>query len=127
VRHFDPAEVSSGSCASLRYARDARGMSAMPSTATELVLRNEPSRCARTGLMHCSKNWCLGLDVRHGLARIQIPEIGVDAPINIRHATLAIRYVAHAMRCGVHNPIAAIAALSKKRKIPRAVCISSDR
>src|SRR5262245_63325078 len=79
----------------------------------------------------------LGLDVRHGhprllgdhktFARIQIPEIGVDAPINIRDATLAIRYVAHAMRCGVHNPIAAMAALSKKRKIQRAVCISNDR
>jgi len=59
-------------------------------------------------------------------ARIQIPEIGVDAPINIRHATLAIRYVAHAMRCEVHNPIVAVAALSKKTKYPRALRISNE-
>jgi hypothetical protein len=49
------AHVRFGSCASPGYARDARGMSAMPPIATELVLRNEPSRSVTSGLMHCSK------------------------------------------------------------------------
>jgi len=40
------AHVRFGSLASHRYAHDARGRSAMPPIATELVPRNEPSRCA---------------------------------------------------------------------------------
>src|SRR6266478_1578545 len=39
-------QVRFGSWASPRYARDARGTSAMPPIATELVLRNEPSLSA---------------------------------------------------------------------------------
>jgi hypothetical protein len=46
---------SDGSCASPRYARDARGTSAMPPIATELVLRNERSRCAMCGRLRVGK------------------------------------------------------------------------
>jgi hypothetical protein len=49
LRDFDAAFDRFGSNASRRYARDARGMSAMPPLATKSVPRNEPSRYATSG------------------------------------------------------------------------------
>ena len=42
-------------------ARDARGTSAVPPIPTELVLRNERSRCAIRRYMQCSKPYCYSI------------------------------------------------------------------
>src|SRR4029077_10909525 len=106
------ADVAVGSFASLRQAARLRRMSAMPSMATKSVRRNEPTPCAMTGLMRCSKTassfdqvvhgtgtghsrngtlWNFGgLDVRlahSGLMlaeRITLPHFSVSSPINLR-------------------------------------------
>jgi hypothetical protein len=56
--HLDAAEwaPSTASFASDMIVRIQRGMSASPPIATELTLCRETTRCAKTGLMHRSKN-----------------------------------------------------------------------
>ena len=59
LRDFGPGHVSSGSVASHQFTRQARGMSAMPAIATQLVPRNEMSRYGNCDVMHRSRQTAL--------------------------------------------------------------------
>src|SRR5262245_35478492 len=69
------ADVADGSFASPRHARGARGMSAMPPIATELVLRNERSRCAISRHSQCSRQLFYSITLSaHAIRRTDVME-----------------------------------------------------
>src|SRR2546428_121739 len=55
---FQSLYVRFGSIATLLGEAARPFMSAMPPIATKAVTRGETSRCAKSGLMHCSKRYC---------------------------------------------------------------------
>jgi hypothetical protein len=58
LRDFNPAYVRFGSFATNQYAALSGRMSASPPIATELMQRREPTRCANSRHMQCSKMGC---------------------------------------------------------------------